>query len=117
MEPRYLLRLEGLAGFVVAAVAFHLGGGSWPLFLVLFLAPDLSMAGYLVGSRVGAATYDVVHVAALPGAMLVVAWSLGWPLGVDLALVWLAHLGADRAVGFGLKYPGAAFSETHLQRV
>ncbi len=31
------------------------------LFVVLILAPDLSMLGYLAGSRVGAAVYNVVH--------------------------------------------------------
>jgi hypothetical protein len=32
------------------------------------------------------------------------------------ALVWLAHIGGDRLLGYGLKYP-TAFKDTHLQRV
>jgi Domain of unknown function (DUF4260) len=35
---------------------------------------------------------------------------------IAFALIWLAHVGADRALGFGLKYP-TLFKDTHLQRV
>lgn len=117
MQPRYLLRIEGFVVFAGATATYFLDGGGWLLFVVLFLAPDLSMAGYLVDARVGAATYNAVHTAFLPAALLVGAWYAGWALGVLLALIWLAHLGADRVVGYGLKYPDAEFSETHLQRV
>ena len=117
MQPRYLLRIEGLVLFAGATAAYFLDGGGWLLFVVLFLAPDLSMAGYLGNGRIGAATYDVVHTTLLPAALLGGAWYAGWPLGVDLALIWLAHIGVDRVVGYGLKYPDAEFSESHLQRV
>ena len=117
MEPRDLLRVEGLAAFAVATAAYFVDGGGWLLFVALVLAPDLSIAGYLAASRAGAVAYNAAHRAALPALLLAGAWYVGWPLGVDVALVWLAHLGIDRAAGFGLKYPGAAFSETHLQRV
>ena len=33
-----------------------------------------------------------------------------------VALIWLAHIGMDRLLGYGLKYP-SAFKDTHLQRV
>ena len=33
-----------------------------------------------------------------------------------VGLVWLAHIGIDRALGYGLKYP-THFEDTHLQRV
>jgi hypothetical protein len=35
---------------------------------------------------------------------------------VQLGLIWLAHVGADRLLGYGLKYP-TGFRDTHLQRV
>jgi len=35
---------------------------------------------------------------------------------MQLALIWLVHIGADRLLGYGLKYP-TAFKDTHLQRV
>ncbi len=36
-------------------------------------------------------------------------------LFVSLALVWFAHIGFDRMVGYGLKYP-TDFFDTHLRR-
>jgi hypothetical protein len=32
------------------------------------------------------------------------------------ALIWTAHIGVDRLLGFGLKYP-TRFQDTHLQRI
>ncbi|HSC91246.1 MAG TPA: DUF4260 domain-containing protein [Gaiellaceae bacterium] len=114
--PRMLLRVEGLA-VAVAAVALYVDGDhSWWLFALLILAPDLGIAGYAAGPRVGALTYDVVHTSA-PPLLLGVAGVLGdSEAAVAVALVWLAHIGVDRAVGYGLKYP-TAFKDTHLQRV
>lgn len=117
MQPKLSLRVEGLALLAIATGAYFARDGSWVLFLVLVLAPDLSMAGYLANRRVGSATYNLVHLLALPAALLAGSWYAGWSLGVGLALVWAAHVGIDRAAGFGLKYPDAPFAETHLQRV
>ncbi|MEJ0027488.1 MAG: DUF4260 family protein [Rhizomicrobium sp.] len=36
-------------------------GGDWKQFAILFLAPDLSFAGYLAGPRFGAAAYNTLH--------------------------------------------------------
>jgi hypothetical protein len=33
-----------------------------------------------------------------------------------VTLIWIAHIGVDRALGYGLKYP-SSFKDTHLQRV
>ena len=114
--PRRLLRLEGLAVLTGAIVLYFDASYGWLLLLVLFLAPDLSMIGYLGGPRTGALTYDVVHTYALPIA-LGVAGGLGdSSLATQIALIWAAHIGMDRMLGFGLKYP-TAFRDTHLQRV
>jgi hypothetical protein len=83
---------------------------------VLALAPDLSMAAYAAGPRIDAAAYDVVHTYTIPlgiGAIGVVAQS---DAAVAVALIWLTHIGVDRAIGYGLKYP-TGFKDTHLQRV
>ncbi|HCQ54072.1 MAG: DUF4260 family protein [Brevundimonas diminuta] len=82
--------MEGLALLVLAALAYSRFGQSWALFAVLFLAPDLSFAGYLAGPRAGAWAYNLAH-----------------------SLIWLAHIGFDRALGYGLKSP-EAFGLTHL---
>ncbi len=107
------LRLEGLAVLVAAVGTFAHVDASWWLFLALILAPDLAMLGYLAGPRAGAFTYNLAHLYAWPGALLV--WVLtggpGWAAGV--AAVWAAHIGVDRALGYGLKEPDA-FRHTHL---
>lgn len=118
MQPRHLLRAEGLAVFALATGAyFAVYGGAWLPFLVLLLAPDVSMAGYLANRRVGSTTYNLAHTTILPAALLAGSWYPGWPPGVGLALIWLAHIGVDRTFGLGLKYPDAAFRDTHLGRV
>lgn len=114
--PARLLRLEGLAVLVGALVVYFDAGFGWLLLLLLVLAPDLSMLGYLAGPAIGAASYDAVHTYLLPIA-LAVAGVLGKSeTAVQIALVWFAHIGADRFLGYGLKYP-TSFRDTHLQRV
>ena len=114
--PRPLLRLEGLAVGVAAVVLYADGDHSWLLFALLILAPDLSFAGYVAGPRVGALVYDFAHTSAWPIALGVVGVVADSGSAVAVALVWLAHIGIDRALGYGLKYP-THFKDTHLQRV
>jgi hypothetical protein len=114
--PRVLLRIEGAALFTGAVVLYFHADYPWWLLLVLVLAPDLSMLGYLAGARVGAAAYDSVHTTLLPIALGVVGVLVESDVATRLALIWLAHIGADRALGYGLKYP-TYFKDTHLQRV
>lgn len=102
-----------LAGSVLM---YWLNGGSWWLFALLLLTPDASMLGYLAGPKVGAAAYNVFHSYPLPAALGIVGLLAGTPLAVALALVWFAHIGMDRAIGYGLKYP-TAFGDTHMGRV
>lgn len=113
MNPRALLRIEGLAVFIAAlAVYFSLDGPLW-LLAVLALAPDLSMAGYLAGPAIGSRVYNVFHTYTVP---LVVAGAGVWTgttLAVLVATVWAGHIGADRLVGYGLKYEDD-FKHTHL---
>jgi hypothetical protein len=113
---RVLLRAEGAALFISAVVLYFHAGYPWWLLLVLALAPDLSMLGYLAGPRVGSLAYDSVHTTLLPIALGVAGVLAESDVATQLALIWLAHIGADRALGYGLKYP-THFKDTHLQRV
>jgi Domain of unknown function (DUF4260) len=114
--PAVLLRLEGGALFAGALALYFHEGFSWLALVVLFLAPDVAAAGYLAGPRIGALAYDVAHTEALPIALAVGGVVAGGELPVQLALIWLAHIGVDRLLGYGLKYP-SGFRSTHLQRV
>jgi len=116
--PRVLLRVEGLILLAAAVAAyFHLGGG-WGWLAGLFLVPDVSLAAYLAGPRVGAVAYNATHSLIGP-ALLAVAGVLTGGLASPLvlgALIWIAHVGFDRALGYGLKH-ASGFRDTHLGRV
>jgi hypothetical protein len=114
--PRSLLHLEGVAVAVAALVIYFWAGHPWWLILVLALAPDLAMAAYAAGPRIGAAAYDLVHTYALPVGLGTIGVVADSDAAVAVALIWLTHIGVDRAIGYGLKYPGG-FKDTHLQRV
>lgn len=90
--------------------------GPWLLFFVLILAPDLFMLGYLGGSRFGAAVYNLGHTWLLPGIAAAVGFAGSIRLLLFVALIWFAHIGADRLLGYGLKLP-TAFQDTHLGRI
>lgn len=113
---RTWLRLEGLAAFGAGLVLYGVSGGDWLFIVPLILLPDLSAVGYIAGPRVGALTYNLVHNWA-PGfvALLVGVWSSS-PVALLLAAVLIAHVGMDRALGYGLKLP-SAFQDTHLGRI
>lgn len=116
LQPRLLLRVESLVITVGLLVLYSRAGGGWVLFFAALLAPDLSILGYAVGPRVGAATYNLAHTYSLPvilaGSGLLGAHSPA----VYVALIWLTHISGDRTLGLGLKYP-TAFRDTHLNRV
>jgi hypothetical protein len=116
MTVKRLLHLEGLVLFVGAVALYGVSGGNWLLFIALLLAPDLAMLGYGVNTRVGALAYNSVHTYLLPALLLLVGLAGSVPLATQIALIWFAHIGMDRTVGYGLKYP-TAFKDTHMQRV
>lgn len=116
MTPRVLLSLEGLAVFALSVYFFFEHGGPWWLFALLLLAPDLSAAGYLLGPRAGSYIYNAAHFYVWPLLLGALGLVQANPLLLQLALIWSAHIGMDRMLGFGLKYP-TRFKDTHLQRV
>ena len=82
----------------------------------LFLAPDLFLSGYLANARICSAFYNLLHTLVWPIALLLVSLALPAPQLAPYGLIWLSHLGFDRMLGFGLKYP-TNFRDTHVQRV
>ena len=111
-----MLRLEGLATAGGAiSLYFHLGYG-WIVLVVLALAPDLAMLGYAFGTRAGALAYDLAHTELWPVGLAVSGAIADEPRLTQAGLIWLVHIGADRLLGYGLKY-GAGFGATHLGRI
>ena len=113
---RTLLRLEGLTLFAGMTLVYGFWGGPWWLYAVLFLAPDLSFLAYLAGPKAGAWVYNAAHSIVVPMAMLTIGFGFAPPLVLSVALIWLSHIGIDRALGYGLKYQ-AGFGFTHLGRI
>lgn len=110
----FWIKLENLLIAICCIVAFQSSNGSWTMFAILFLAPDLFMLGYRINNRIGAYIYNVVHHYAGPLALGLLAWSMDQTLLFHLALIWLSHISVDRVFGFGLKF-NDDFKHTHLQ--
>jgi len=113
---RILLRLEGLALFAAMTALYAAWGGSWWVYALLFLVPDLSFLAYLSDAKFGALVYNAAHSYMAPVVLMTLGFGLAAPLTLSIALIWLAHIGIDRALGYGLKY-SAGFGFTHLGRI
>ena len=86
---------------------------AWWIWIPIFLAPDLSMLGYLMGNKTGAFLYNLFHHQLV--AIVIAAVGMALQLqNIELAgLVLLGHSSLDRIVGYGLKFK-EGFKFTHL---
>ena len=114
--PRLFLHIEGLALLVGALLLYTQQDYSWLTFALLLLAPDLPMVLYAFDKRTGSIAYNLVHTLVFPVGLGLFSYFNGYPLGIQLALIWLAHIGMDHTFGYGLKYMGS-MKETHFSRV
>ena len=112
VDPVLLQRLEGLAAFGLGIAAYAWLGQSWWVFALLLLAPDLAMLGYLRSTASGTLAYNLAHTYVAPALLALLGLAVG-PLAFGLAAIWLAHIGADRMLGYGLKL-SSGFEQTHL---
>ncbi|MDM0033007.1 DUF4260 domain-containing protein [Variovorax sp. J22P271] len=113
---RLLLRLEGLVVLAASLAGYSQLGAGWGAFALTILLPDLSWLAYLAGPRQGAAAYNAAHSYLGPVALLALGGLGGLPVALALGLVWSAHIGFDRMLGYGLKY-ASGFGHTHLGRI
>ncbi len=113
---RATLRLEGAVALAAAAVLYRHSGFPLSMFAVFFLTPDLSMLFYLVRPRIGAAAYNATHSYTLALPLALFGLLAQTPMALGAALIWIAHIGFDRALGYGLKLP-TRFGDTHLGTV
>ncbi|UCA45536.1 DUF4260 domain-containing protein [Pseudochrobactrum sp. XF203] len=112
-----ILRRAEYAAILLIALGFYAQSGEgWWWFALLFLVPDITMAGYVFGNHIGALVYNAGHsflsVAALGLLMYVSGQQWLWPY----VLIWTAHIAFDRMLGYGLKY-ASSFQDTHLGRI
>lgn len=111
-----LLHVEGIAVLAAALFVYHTQGFGWLTFGLALLLPDVAMLGYLVNKRIGSTVYNIFHTYTLPLVLGAAGVALGSTLALQAAIIWMAHIGMDRAVGYGLKY-ATDFKDTHLSRI
>lgn len=116
MPLRAVLQAEGLMLLGAGALAFHALGQSWWLFAAVFFVPDLAFAAYLAGRRIGAFVYNCTHSLIGAASLGAFAYFAGDDMAGSLAAIWVAHIGFDRMLGYGLKY-SSGFGDTHLLRM
>jgi hypothetical protein len=110
---KLMLRLEGGIVALLALWLYNQTGHSWWLFAALILVPDISMLGYLKDTKTGALIYNIGHTYIAPAIFWLIASALSLTFANSVALIWIAHIGFDRLLGYGLKYPDD-FKHTHL---
>lgn len=107
------LKLEGFAVFALSVYVYFALGFGWAAFLFLLLVPDVSMLGYLKDSKTGATIYNAGHTYLVPGLLGAIGYGLDANALLAASLIWIAHIGMDRMLGYGLKrFTG--FKDTHL---
>ena|SRR5690625_4316648 len=113
---KFMLHGEGLAVLAISLYLYYYFQFSWLVFILLLFIPDLSMAGYIKNAHIGAIIYNIFHTYILPVFLLIIYLLMKNDLLLMVSYIWFAHIGMDRLLGFGLKYP-TQFNDTHLQRV
>lgn len=111
-----ILWLEGLLIFLLCLYFYFIQGGNILLLIVLFLLPDLSMVGYLKNPVIGSKIYNAIHNHALGILLIFLGIFLNLHFLILFGIVLSAHVGLDRACGFGLKLP-SGFKDTSLGKI
>lgn len=113
---KWTLRAEGLLLLILGLYVYASYEFSWLTFAIFFLLPDVSFIGYAITPKAGAIAYNFAH--SLVGAILVTLLGLMLDYNVLLlsGIIWVSHIGFDRALGYGLKY-GKGFGFTHLGKI
>lgn len=114
------LKLEELAQFCLILFALYAAHMSWLVYLLLLVGPDIGMLGYLINTRVGAVSYNLLHHKGIAILIILMAQVMRYGLIGDfsgellaIGLILYGHSCLDRLFGFGLKY-GDSFHNTHL---
>ncbi|MCA0987605.1 DUF4260 domain-containing protein [Guptibacillus algicola] len=113
---KLFLHVEGFVVLILSIYFYSEMNVSWWLFLLLLFAPDVAMFGYMFGTKVGSYAYNVLHTYSLPLTILLFSLIGEQTLLVAIGLIWTAHIGMDRMIGYGLKST-EDFKVTHLQKV
>ena len=114
--PRILLHAEGAVVFLISLFFFKFIEGNWLLFIVLLFVPDIFMLGYLANAKIGSIIYNAGHLYIIPLMLIVLSVLYESSIFLQIGIIWAAHIGLDRAFGYGLKYE-ANFRDAHFKRL
>lgn len=112
-RPKLFLQLEGGVLFGASLFLFNSTHQHWWLVPALLFLPDIFMLGYARSTKVGALFYNMGHTYLLPACLTLFGLQGHRPFLLASGLIWLAHIGMDRVLGYGLKYDDD-FKHTHL---
>ena len=110
-----ILALEETALTLISIYAlsrYSLGLPVWG-WLILFFSPDMGMLGYLVNTKTGAITYNLLHHKGLAVGVALSGYYLHSDVVTSMGILLFAHASFDRVWGYGLKYMDD-FKHTHM---
>lgn len=116
LGPSIFLHADGAVMLVSSLLVYFYLKGSWIVFILFLLVPDISLAGYLRNVKTGSIMYNLFH-SYLGAAVLSLIGLFGNSLVlVQLGFIWFAHIGMDRMLGLGFKYP-TTLKDTHFKHI
>lgn len=108
-----LFRIEEAMQLILAIFLFTHLPFAWWTYVVWFLAPDISMLGYIFGPRIGAYFYNLFHHKGIAVLVYLIGAYISSHVVMLAGLVLFGHSAFDRILGYGLKYTDD-FKHTHL---
>jgi hypothetical protein len=105
MNMKTLIKLEETALIFLSFYLFLALDYDWWWFLLLFFTPDISLMGFLINKKAGAATYNFIHHKALSVVLYLLGSFTQMPALQLAGVVMLGHSSFDRALGFELQPP------------
>src|SRR5699024_177787 len=100
-----ILHLEGLAVFVFCLYFYWLNDLSCLLFFFLLCVHVLFMVVYLLNNGFVSRLYNLFNTYMVSLAVIFLGMFLSNATFLAIGIIWTAHIGMDRLVGYGLKYP------------
>lgn len=111
-----ILKQEEFAEFIFGIFLFSTLKYSWWWFPALILVPDLSMIPYLINTKIGAYSYNLIHHKALGLLIIGIGFGSSNEIISLIGIILFAHSAMDRCFGYGLKYEDS-FKNTHLGKL
>src|SRR6266478_9656073 len=100
---RNILKLEEFAMFAISIYALYLLKAEWWCYILILIAPDVSMIGYLAGNKMGAATYNLFHHKGIAIVLYFIGLLLHNEIIQIIGIILFGHSSLDRMFGYGLK--------------